>query len=203
MHETFAYLEPPWEVRNGECVVKGTSLPFEVGESGGPRTKYAALFDGRPQFDNLRVSFLRAAGGKELECLAEAFAEYLESGSAIDENSTEALVQYMQQCSAHFGVATPVDGSPRGFEDKAWPLLVDCMCDEGRQFYLSANELLLVCELCHQNVAVFGAQDGSARFLGAVTGHEGSVPVLVALQLRGDEGCVRSHFQRLVLLEDL
>ena len=48
LHETFEYLEPPWEVRNGKCVVKGTSFPFEVDESGGPLTKYAALFDCRP-----------------------------------------------------------------------------------------------------------------------------------------------------------
>ena len=62
---------------------------------------------------------------------------------------------------------------------------------------------MLVCELCHQNVMVFGTQDGSARFLGAVTGHQGAASVLVALHLGGEEGRVRSHFQRLVLLDDL
>ena len=60
-----------------------------------------------------------------------------------------------------------------------------------------------MCELCQQNVAAFGVQAGSARFLGAVAGHEGSTNVLVALHLRGEEGRVRSYFQRLVLVEDV
>ena len=63
-HENFEFLEPPWEVRNGECVVKGSSRRFVADESGGPVSKYAALFDGRSEIDSLRVSFLHATCGK-------------------------------------------------------------------------------------------------------------------------------------------
>ena len=101
---------------------------------GGPLSKYAALFDFRPAFDSLRVSFLHAADGKRLERLGEALGQDLESVSAPDENGIAAVVEYMEQCGAHFDASTVVHGSPPGFEEEAWPILVDCMCDEGRQF---------------------------------------------------------------------
>ena len=84
----------------------------------------------------------------------------------------------------------------------AWPFLVDCMCDEGRQCYLSANELLLVCELSHQHVAIFATCEARAVLHGSVTGHAAS-PICVSLHVGGAGGRVRSHFQRLVLLAEL
>ena len=76
------------------------------------------------------------------------------------------------------------------------------MCDRERSFYLSANELMLICVLGRQNLAVFGRQHGEAQFLGGVAGHAESPLVLVVLHLDHAEGRVRSHFQRLVLTED-
>ena len=103
----------------------------------------------------------------------------------------------------HFDVAPPVSDSPPGFAVAAWSLLVDCMCDEGRQFYLSANELLLVCELSQQNVAVFATHEERAQLHGSVTGHAASTNISVALHVGGADGRVRSHFQRLVPLGEL
>ena len=102
--EHFEYQEPPWELRNGEYMVKGTSRRFEADESGGPETKYAALFDRRPDFDSLRVSFLHAACGKRLERLEESLGEYLESDEASDEEATEAVLQYLEHCRGDFDV---------------------------------------------------------------------------------------------------
>ena len=59
------YATPPWEIRNGQCVVKGTNEAYDR-HAGGPQSKYEALFDSRPVFDGLRVSFLRLAGGPRL-----------------------------------------------------------------------------------------------------------------------------------------
>ena len=75
-------------------------------ETGGPFSKYAALFDSRPEFDNLRVSFLHATCGKNLERLADSLGEYLESGTVIDADGIAAVLQYLEECRAHFGVAT-------------------------------------------------------------------------------------------------
>ena len=62
---------------------------------------------------------------------------------------------------------------------------------------------MLACELRRQNVAVFDRRLGEARFLGAVTGHAEPPLVRVVIHLDHGEGRVRSHYQRLVLLEDL
>ena len=68
----------PWQFRNGMCLVKGTNEVFEADGSGGPHTKYAALFDPRPVFDGLRLSFLRMTCGERLVRLDDALAEYLD-----------------------------------------------------------------------------------------------------------------------------
>ena len=66
--------------------------------------------------------------------MGEALGQYLESVDAPDENGTAAVVEYMEQCATHFDVSTLVHGSPPGFDEEAWPILVSCICDEGRQF---------------------------------------------------------------------
>jgi len=94
--------------------------------------------------------------------------------------------------------------SPTGFSDAAWPLLVDCMCDHRRNFFLSANELLLLCELSQQNVAIFGSDRFIAQFMGAVSGHARSSNVMVSLHVgRGSQIRVRSHFQRWMLCTEI
>ena len=60
-------------------MVRGTNELFEADGDGGPATKYAALFDPRPVFDGLRVSFLRMSCGERLVRLEDALGEYLES----------------------------------------------------------------------------------------------------------------------------
>ena len=77
-------------------------------------------------------------------------------------------------------------------------LLRGHICDEDGGYYLSAHELLLVCELRSQNIAVFGRRGREAAFLGAITGHESAL-VLVVPHLGEGQGRVRSHFQRLAL----
>ena len=72
------YASPPWEVRNGQCVVKGTNERYAP-DAGGPRSKYEALFDRRAVFDGLRVSYLRLTCGPRLVRLEDALGEYLGS----------------------------------------------------------------------------------------------------------------------------
>ena len=62
----YDYMKKPWEMRNNCCIVCGTNTIFEINADGGPVTKYAALFDLRPEFDALRIAFLHQIGGKSL-----------------------------------------------------------------------------------------------------------------------------------------
>ena len=118
----------PWEIRNGLCLVKGTNEMFEADVSGGPHTKYAALFDPRPVFDGLRLSFLRMTCGERLVRLNHALAEYLDSEGEAHAPGTEAVLEYVHRCSAYYD---PREGDvfPPWFAEASWPCFVDSMCD--------------------------------------------------------------------------
>ena len=92
---------PPWEVRDGNCFVKGTSSLFPP-DARVPQTKYEALFDARAIFDGLRVSYLRLTCGPGLQRLEEALTEYLSRDEPNDNEGTAAVLDYLQERAAHF-----------------------------------------------------------------------------------------------------
>ena len=49
IHEDFDFLKPPWEVRNNECLVKGTNLKFQADENGGPVSKKRGMVRSSPR----------------------------------------------------------------------------------------------------------------------------------------------------------
>ena len=56
--EQYDFLQQPWEYRNDLYIVKGTTEILDPRDRTMPKSKYAALFDPRPQFNGLRYSFL-------------------------------------------------------------------------------------------------------------------------------------------------
>ena len=84
-------------------------------DSGGPSTKYAALFDRRSEYDSLRVSFLHTAGGAGLQLLQDSLFEYLDTAPDQDAVLSERLWAYIEQNHTHFNVAPAVSDSPPGF----------------------------------------------------------------------------------------
>jgi len=116
--------------------------------------------------------------------LQDALGEYLSSDEPGDVEGTAAVVAYLELCREHFHPARELH-CPSWFEAAVWPCFVESICDETRAYFLSADELMLVCELRQQNMAVFGKQQGQARFLGAVSGHAGS-PLVLAVHHLGD-----------------
>ena len=65
----YDFLEPPWEIRGGQCVAKASNVILDISDETLPRSKYAALFDSRNCFDDLRLSFLKQVCGHKLEDL--------------------------------------------------------------------------------------------------------------------------------------
>ena len=90
----------PWQVRSGACVVKGINELYEADGNGGPGTKCAALFDPRPVFDGLRVSFMRMTCGERFVRLEDALGEYLESEA--DAEGAAAVLEYLDRCRAYY-----------------------------------------------------------------------------------------------------
>ena len=72
------FLQPPWEILNGEMVVKGNvnRLPFPLENS--PLSKYAALFDSRSAFDDLRLAFLWYVIGKDAVAFQDVVSDVLD-----------------------------------------------------------------------------------------------------------------------------
>ena len=70
-----SWLRPAWNVLLGSQVVRGTRIAFP---GDGPITRYAALFDDRPMFDVLCVSFLCAVLGEHCSDLEDLCASLLE-----------------------------------------------------------------------------------------------------------------------------
>ena len=99
-------------------MVKGTNELFESDDNGGPDTKYAELFDPRPVFDSLRVSFMRMACGERLVRFEDALGEYLESEA--DADGAAAVLECLGRCRAYYdpGGAAVI---PPWFAAVAWP----------------------------------------------------------------------------------
>ena len=202
---TLDYESPPWFIRGCSKLVKGTSLEFESNTDGGPSTKYEALFDPRPEFNDIRVGFLLETGGWKLQALDREVQNLFDSNTLHNEDVKARLRNYIERFGQYFAEESSAISPPPNFADEAWPILVACICEENtdEQYFLSPNELLLVSELNKQNTVIFASANGSAEYLGSVVGHEGSDTVLVALQRHNARNTHRTHFQRLMLIEDL
>ena len=74
----------------------------------------------------------------------------------VDSEALQIVQSYLNEFRNVFVASTEFIDPPAGFSDSAWPVLVDCMCDESRNFFPSADELLLLCELSEQNVGYLG-----------------------------------------------
>lgn len=202
---TLDYESPPWFIRGCNKLVKGTSLAFESNTDGGPSTKFEALFDPRPEFNDIRIGFLLEVGGWKLQALDRAVQDLFASNKLQNEDVKARLRSYIGRFGEYFAEESSAISPPPNFAEEAWPLLVACICEENEdeQYYLSSNELLLVSELKKQNTVIFATANGSAEFMGSIVGHEGSGTVLVALQRHNARDTHRTHFQRLMLIEDL
>ena len=209
LNEDFDALQPPWDVVLGELVVRGSAprerYPYLQGE--GPQTKYAALFDGCAAFDCLRFSFLRSLAYPQLEPLIALMHEEIEHLSATCPEILAALLSYCDAFARAFDVVPGISATPPGFDAQAWAVLTACMAEEAAgNFYLSIDELLLLCHASRQNCIIFGADGARAHYRGSALGYGDSAPVLVALHEDGArvrQSRVRSHFQRLILKADL
>jgi hypothetical protein len=91
----YEFLQQPWELRNGRCIVKGKNHTFEPDAFGGPFTKYTALFDTRELFDGLRESFLFRAGGHRLERLGAAISGYAPRDTSVDSEALQIVQSYL------------------------------------------------------------------------------------------------------------
>ena len=187
------WLKPPWTELRGQMRAVGSDMPYPYVQYEKPGTRYEALFDSDPAFNDLRFSFLMTVCPPGFQDLEEVLYNY-------PDDQVEGVLQF---CSDELSAVHQTQLSrhcPPGFLERAWPIYVEAMSADDDSFYLSCDELLLICELRRKNVIIFGRSgpDSQAHCVGSVTGHENSPLTLVTL-LIDPFGRTRSHFERLKL----
>ena len=105
------FLKDAFSNVNGEVFVRGTRHPFPMI---GPSCRYTALFDDRPEFDALRLSFLISADPTQssetfvtkLQCLV---CEFVDSLSA---QQTQSCVTFSDKVSSWLNLPSPIQEPP-------------------------------------------------------------------------------------------
>ena len=185
-----SWVHPVFYWRGDRKIVRGTKntdLPCDDP----PVSRYAALFDPREMFDAVRTSFLEQVLGENCVNLQDVVANAM-----VDD-----LGELMEFCCDAWGELRRTElmtGAPAWFHAAAWPIFKQCMTD--KQYYLSCGEVLLVAELCKQNVVIFKRRGETAEHYGEVIHHRNCPCVWIVVQA-GEGGRTRSHFQRLVRAE--
>ncbi len=176
---------------DGSLCVRGTQEAFPEDAA---LSKYEVLFDHRACFDALRWDFLVSADpGMQVRTFCEQLTEVLHSRDDIDPESIPELSAFLDALrdldALHLG-----DALPPTLGMRAWPAYVKCLQDP--RYWLAADELLMLCFLAKQSVAIF-ERHGSVLQLAASYMPQGAAPVCVKIDSDRNRR-VRSHFERLV-----
>ena len=175
--------------------VKGTRTPFP---SNGPSCRYLALFDQRPCFDALRMSFVVDADPESgPRVLIHALATVLE-GDDVCYTYVDKAITFVEKLREWNERSVSVE-KPVGFPSRAWPAYLHCI-REHSNYYFSVEEILLVSARAQINLAIFQQIDNNLSYAGGT--FDGVGPIVYAKLLGNRRGVVRSHFERLIPVQD-
>ncbi len=110
----------------------------------------------------------------------------------IDDKVVEPISDFLEALRI-FDEVPVADHLSRHFVARAWPSYVQALCDP--DYWLSANEVVLLAAMSNINVAIFACVDS---VLARVNSYmpAGASPLLIKLD-GNNIGRVRSHFERL------
>ena len=175
--------------------VCGTRLTFPAG---GPPTKYAALFDVSHHFDAIRYSFLVAADATSGTTRFVTSLEAIVRDSAASLGLIERARSFCMLVQSLGDVNTPSQ-QPVNFVRDAWGAYCESIGHE--DYYLSVDELLVICCAAKVNIAVFSQVERKLSFAGGTFHGEG--PLICAQLWNNARRRVRSHFERLIGVDQL
>ena len=153
--------------------VRGTQKTFP---DSGPSCKYTALFDDRECFDALREAFLvEASPHMTTDTFRQTLGDILgeERFSEPDHEHIYGPALNFLDCvnalQPTFDAPSPV---PHDFAARAWPAYLDALCND--EYYLSVDELLVICRCAERNVVILKQVDNRLKLAGA-TGSPGPI----------------------------
>ena len=162
--------------------------------------KYLLLFRCDSLFDGLREAFLTRCGHPNgiasLPCVYEKLKHH-DAFSSLSAQRAKELNGFMNHVLAGFGNIQIQDECPLHFEAKLWPVVRKCIVSNivDEQYYLSADELLVICELAKVKVMITQLSDQDLIYIGLSQQNSSNSPTVVMLDCgRG----MRGHFSRCV-----
>ena len=172
--------------------VRGTRDPFPLI---GPTCRYEALFDVRPEFDALRLSFLISADPRQL---IETFVTKLqslvsESIETLSERQRQRCFDFLERAVAWGNLHAPVL-EPPNFASRAWPAYLACI--KNSNYYFSVAEVVVTAAGVGRNIAVFKSINSNLIYEAGY--FDGRGPITVIKLLADNMRRVRSHFERLL-----
>ena len=163
-HGRWDWLLPCTEVVGGRVQIVGTNVPYQGRLDDLPSCKYAALFDDRDCFDGLRISLLGQICGPDWHNLTHLLS------FDVDDARFNILLAFCTEYVSPLQEASHPVPEPADFLDEAWRVLRIAVCHPTRHFYLSYDEILLVCALRGKNVLILHRREDEreATLLGEV-----------------------------------
>jgi len=163
---------------------------------------FTELFDAREGNDSKRNAFLCAlCMSSDYTKLQELiFQDDLEDKRAeLGSEAREILMRFATDDVSNYQEVEAFPQAPAEFAETAWPCFTQCICDHN--YYLSPDELLLVCALAHRGVAIYQERDGAAVPLAKV--EFPLVPTTYVLLKAGGRSGKRGHYERLVVMSSV
>jgi len=148
------WLRPSTEIVNGRVQVVGTNIPYLGSTADLPSCKYVALFDQRDCFDGLRMSLLSQICGPDWQNLSHLLS------FDVDDDRFCGLLAFCTEYVSPLQEASHPVPEPVHFLEEAWKALRMAACHPQHQFYLSYDEVMLVCALRRENVLIFHRHGG-------------------------------------------
>ena len=175
----------------GKRLVAGTRTEFPADA---PESKFEALFDPRPCFDALRWAFMVAADPlSQVSTFHRCLHDRVETLCEEDASVVEVASPLCDELRNYDGCRV-VPELPPDFINRVWPCYRVAL--HSSHYWLSCDELLLLCTLAKIPIAIFAARLAQLDLVASYL-PEGAEPVLVKLNDDG-RGRQRTHFERVL-----
>ena len=188
----------PWWEMGGCRLIKGTQKELPTATC--PKTMLDALVDERPCFDMIRRGYMECLGGdlhRFQAIVVKVLTEY--QPEMLHRREINMFLNALRTAvdNAHGDIKVPQD-----FMTHVWPHYCSAYQHggEGRQYWLSYDELLALATIAKVNLVVVEEKEDAFHYVGDNLNHVSRTEDRIAItSIRGGgSSAIESHFERLI-----